>query len=103
MWKKGLFGRKKLELVSSKRYTYHRDVGVCDKNGVLIFEGDIVKNPNDETFVGVVAYVPNHAAFFIFDDNANIYYRIDENTRNNMVVVDNIIENNKGYMQKTSN
>lgn len=93
--KKGLFGYEKLEMVPESRYVYHRDTGVDDANGNLIFEGDIIKNTEDDSQSGVVAYSPNYAAFIVFDDTHSLRYSIDNNNRHTMEVIGNVFDGRK--------
>ena len=71
--KKALFGTEKLSLVSDIRYTWQRDTGLTDKNGKIVFEGDICK-AKDGVFTGVVAYVYEHAGYYLLDDEHMTYY-----------------------------
>lgn len=75
IYKKGLF-RDKLKWVSKNRYIWQKDIGVIDKNGKHVFEGDIIKIAEIDV-VGVVAYAEEHAAYYIFDAKNNAYYPFD--------------------------
>lgn len=82
------------------RWTYEVDpstlgecTGLCDKNGTLIFEGDIVeyKNVNYE-----IKYIEGFAAFSLRSvDNMNYAPCITTNTVPHMSVIGNVHDNPK--------
>lgn len=90
--KKALFGTEKLSLASDNRYTWHRDIGLTDKNNKLIFEGDICKC-KDGAFTGVVAYVRERAAYYLLDDEHMTYYPLGIEHMDMVEVVGNVFEN----------
>ena len=90
--KKALFGTEKLSLASDNRYIWHRDIGLTDKNNKLVFEGDICK-AKDGVFTGVVAYVREHAAYYLLDDEHMTYYPLGVQYMDMVEVIGNIFEN----------
>ena len=90
--KRASLGREKLSLASSKRYVLHRDIGLPDANGNLIFEGDICRIPDKEV-VGFVAYIPDHAAYCLLDDKNAQYYPLGDAYCARLEVVGNVLEN----------
>ena len=86
--KKALFGAEKLSLVP---YTYQRDIGLPDKNNVLIFEGDICKAESINV-VGMIAYVPEHAAYYLLDYENSKYYELNEERCKSIEVIGNMFE-----------
>ena len=90
--KKALFGTEKLSLVSDIQYTWHRDIGLYDKNNKLVFEGDICRC-KDGVFTGVVVYVREHAAYYLLDDENMKYYPLGIEYMDMVEVIGNICEN----------
>lgn len=90
--KKTLFGTEKLSLVSDNRYIWHRDIGMSDKNSRLVLEGDICKAKNGK-FIGVVAYVAEHAAYYLLDEEHLTYYPLGVEYADMIEVIGNVIEN----------
>ena len=62
-------GGKFLKLLSSKRYVYHKDIGLADKCGILIYEGEIVEvELSEDEFSNMkVAYSPELASYILLD------------------------------------
>lgn len=90
--KKALFGTEKLSLVSSERYIYQKDTGLSDCNNKLIYEGDICKFEQSE-IVGLVAFSPEHASYYLFDYDNFKYYVLNLESCKQVKVVGNIFEN----------
>ena len=90
--KKNLFGKEKLGLVSDKKFTWHKDIGLTDMHDVVIFEGDICKN-EEKDIMGVVTYIPSHASYYLLDDRTLKYYPLTEEVCNELEIVGNVIEN----------
>ena len=89
--KKTLFGTEKLSLVSSNRYICHRDIGLTDKNYILIFEGDICKAEKIDV-VGVIAYAPEIASYCLLDDKNLKYYPLGEERCKQIEVIGNVFD-----------
>lgn len=86
--------REKLKLLSSKRYIYHNDIRLNDKNGMLIHEGDIVEaeiNPN-EFIMTMVAWCPNMAAYGLLDFETEKGYSLGVEQCKRVKIVGNIFD-----------
>ena len=90
--KRALFGTEKLSLASDHRYIWHRDIGLYDKNNKLVFEGDICKC-KDGAFTGVVAYVHEHASYYLLDDEHLTFYPLGVEYMDQVEVIGNVCEN----------
>ena len=73
--KKTLFGRQKM-LTDENKYVYHKSIEKKDKNDVWIFEADICKSEK-AGIVGVIAYIPENAAYCLLDYNNNLCYDLN--------------------------
>lgn len=90
--KKALFGAEKLSLASDNQYIWQMDIGLVDKNNKLVFEGDICKC-KDGVFTGVVAYVREHASYFLLDNEHMTYYPLGIDYMDMIEVIGNVLEN----------
>lgn len=93
------FGKEKTSLMSDTRYTWHQDIGYADKNGKLIYEGDVCKiETADGPVVCVVSYIPSYAAYMlaakhIVDDKEEVVlYGFHEEVRDLIEVVSNVFD-----------
>ena len=90
--KKSLFGIEKLHLISEHRYTYHRDIELNDMNNRLIFEGDICKIEHINV-IGVITYIPEHASYYLLDEENLKYYPLSEECCRQIEVIGNVFDN----------
>lgn len=95
MIKKSKFGKEKLELVSPERYIWHDDIGLTDKNKVLIHEGDIVEAhvAEDRYIIGMITYASELSAYIILSFNPNEYYILGDKISGEIKQIGNVIEN----------
>lgn len=90
---KTVFGNYKMKLVSIERYVVHRLVGIVDKDGTQVYEGDICDAMLPDKHIQVtVAYVPECGGYKLFDyDNSN-YYDIWKATSAVIKVIGNVFD-----------
>ena len=90
--KRNIFGISKLIPVS---YECQRDIGLYDKNGMLIFEGDILEATvsDDKIVKGVVAYAQEFSAYIILCFQSYEYYALGNEVSKNIQVIGNVFQN----------
>lgn len=88
---KKLFGRYKLNVIwNEEQYTLHFDTGIYDKNGNVIFEGDICKDENGYKYT--VAYGKEVGTYCLFDDDNSLYYILTDKVGKDVEVVRNVFD-----------
>lgn len=89
---KNLFSNK-LVLASEQRYVVQHEVNLYDKKGRLIFEGDICKIA-ERNVIGVIAYIPEHASYYLLDNKNMKYYPLYEKSVGEYAeIIGNVCEN----------
>ena len=108
MIKQSLFGTVKIPLaLSSDRYIYHKDIGLTDKVGRDVFEGDYIKavvgkvdendeNSEDKVEIGLVTYAHELSAYIILCVNSDIFYTLGSETTEFIEVIGNVFDGYKG-------
>ena len=91
-FEKKWYGNNKVYHVFGSGYVLHRDIGLRDKNKQLIFEGDICSCKGGE-FIGVVAYVEEHASYYLLNEKDSTFYPLGTEYRNMIEVIGNVLEN----------
>lgn len=90
--KKCRIGNKyKINLMSDERYIYNESINCCDCNGVMIYEGDILKAISDN-ISGVVVYSEEFASYILLDYSDSKYYPLGSEICKYIEVVGNVFE-----------
>lgn len=93
--KRSLFGRVKIPLaLSGDKYVYHQDINLCDKNDVLVFEGDYIKASvsEDKEVVGMVAYASDLSAYVILCVDSDEFYTLGAQVCEYIEVIGNVFD-----------
>lgn len=94
--KQSVFGLIKVPLeLSLDRYIYHRDIGLYDKNGVLIYEGDHLEAEvaEDRVVTGVVVYASEIAGYIILCNDTDEFFSLGSDICEYIKVVGNVFDN----------
>ena len=98
--KQSLFGMVKVPLaLSPERYICHKDIGLYDKNGILVYEGDYIRAgvAEDKEEIGLVAYAHELSAYVILCVNNDTFYTLGSNVSKDIEVIGNVFD---GYKEE---
>ena len=93
-----MFGWQKLKELPEDRYLFHKSLGIVDKHGVELYEGDICAvdmpegHEDGDTITVEVAYIKERAAYFMFDWEHSKYYSFGEDIGLIIEVVGNVCD-----------
>ncbi len=96
--KQSLFGMTKVPLVLSQdRYIYHEDIGLYDKENVLVYEGDYIQAEveEDKSVIGVVAYAHELSSYVILCVDSDEFFTLGSTTTEFIQVVGNVFDGYK--------
>ena len=86
--------KDKLVAADEDRFIVHRDTGLTDKSGILIYEGDIVKaEVEDNAFIiAEVIYLHERASYIIMSFKAETWYDLGTQVCDRIEVVGNVFD-----------
>ena len=97
-----ILGWVKLSSISQDRYVYHRDIGLYDKNGTLIFIGDFLEAEvaENKTVRGVVVFAEELSAYIILCTDVDEYFTLGTEVCGYIRIVGNVFD---GYIEDEQN
>lgn len=93
--KQSVFGLVKVPLsLSPDKYTFHRDIGLYDKDGDLVYEGDWLRATvsEDKTVVGLVTYAHELSSYIILVDSTNEFFTLGSDVSSEIEIIGNVFD-----------
>lgn len=96
--KNSIFSGVKLEPLEEGMYVRHDDINLYDKENKLIFEGDYLEAEisEDETVIGLVAYVSELSGYVILCVNSDTFYTLGSEVSERIKIVGNVFDGYEG-------
>lgn len=105
--KQAMFGMVKVPLaLDANRYIYHKDIGLTDRAGKEVFEGDYLKavvgkidendeNSEDKIEIGMVVFAHELSAYIILCTDSDVFYTLGSSTCEHIEVIGNVFDGYK--------
>jgi hypothetical protein len=102
--KQAMFGWVKVPLeLSGDRYIYHKDIGLIDKVGKEVYEGDYIRavvgkvdendeNSEDKIEIGLVTYAHELSAYIILCVDSDTFYTLGSSTCEYIEIIGNVFD-----------
>lgn len=102
--KQAIFGMAKVPLaLDSERYIYHEDIGLTDKAGREVFEGDYIRavvgkvdendeNSEDKVEIGLVSYAHELSAYVILCVDSDTFYTLGSSVCEYIEIIGNVFD-----------
>lgn len=92
--KKTILGGLKLVFVDDEDFVIHRDIGLHDDSGILIYEGDYVEARVSEKRIvkGIVAYAHEISAYVILCSDIDEYFTLGSEVSEFISVIGNVFD-----------
>lgn len=97
--KQSVFGLVKVQLsLSPDKYTFHRDIGLYDKDGDSVYEGDYLRATisEDKTVVGLVCYAHELSSYIILVDSTNEFFTLGSEVSSEIQIIGNVFDGYDG-------
>lgn len=107
--KQSLFGMIRVPLaLSQDKYIYHKDIGLIDKAGYEVFEGDYIRavvgkvdendeNSEDKIEIGLVTYAHELSAYIILCVDSDTFYTLGSEVTEYIEIIGNVFD---GYKEE---
>ncbi|MDD5980183.1 MAG: YopX family protein [bacterium] len=95
MIKQSVFGWIKFPLeLSSDKYICHKYIGINDKYGFAIYEGDYIKAKisDEKTVVGIVTYAEELSAYVILCEDTSEFYTLGSEVCDYIEIIGNVFD-----------
>lgn len=101
--KRSVFGMVRVPLaLSDDRYICHKDIGLVDRVGREIFEGDYIQAQvsDDKSVIGLVAFAIELSAWVILCVDSDEFYTLGSETIEFIEIIGNVFD---GYKEANKN